>query len=228
VTVDKTFECLLISRDPGVLCILNELLEKLSVSSEVCFSSSKAADRLSERAVDLVIIDYEDDSREVLRQIEETVDRGKPTVVAVSEAGEPIAGAHAVIAKPVKSESCAEPLRLAYVRMLREHRRHARYPLMSPLTATDQNSRLIPVTVANIGDGGVGLIAEDSLEAGDVLSFRLALPEIQQSIHAEARVQWTRNGAAGCEFVRIPPVELVILHDWLKTQCRVKPPAVEL
>ena len=225
---EKTLECLLVSRDPGMVGMLSETLEKLAVSTDICFTASNAATRLTERRVDLVIVDWEEGAAELLRQIEESPERRKPTVLAVSPSGDPIPGAYALIRNPVTSESCAQPLRLAYNRMLRDHRRHARYPLMSSLTATDQNHRAIPINDADIGDGGVGLVTEERLAIGDVLSFRLLLPETTRSIHAEARVQWTGNGRAGCEFVRIPPVELLVLHDWLKGQCQIRQPLVEV
>jgi PilZ domain len=227
-TAHETLECLLVSRDPSLVGVLSEMLEKLSVATDICFTASKAAERLTRRPAELLIVDWEEGAAELLRQIEESAEPRKPTVVAVSPFGDLIPGVYALIQKPVTGESCAPSLRLAYNRILREHRRHARYPLMLPLTATDQNHRLIAVTVANIGDGGVGLVAEDILSIGDVLSFRLLLPGTSQSIRAEARVQWTQKGRAGCEFVSIPPVELIVLHDWLKAQCKIRRPLVEV
>lgn len=227
-TADKTLECLLVSRDPSLVGVLTEILEKLSLTTDICFTASEAADRLTRRRADLLIVDWEEGATELLRQMEESVGPSKPTVVAVSPSGDQIPGVYALIRKPVTGESCVQPLRLAYNRILREHRRHARYPLMLSLTATDQNQRVIALTVANIGDGGVGLIVEEGLSVGDVLSFRLLLPETSQSIQAEARVQWTGKGRAGCEFVSIPPVELIVLHDWLKAQCRIRQPLVEV
>ena len=100
---------------------------------------------------------------------------------------------------------------------------------MSAVTATSQNHQSIPMTVMDIGDGGVGLMTRELLAVGEVLSFRLLLPGTDRPISVEARVRWTRQyGAVGCEFVRIPPVDLSILHEWLKAKCRVKKPVVEL
>lgn len=82
------------------------------------------------------------------------------------------------------------------------------------------------VTVTDIGDGGVGLSRKEKLVTGDVLSFRLRLPGARE-ILVQVRVLWTREyGRAGCEFLRIPPVDLVILHDWLKAKCQVKKPLI--
>ncbi len=229
MTADMAFECLLVSRDPSVVCVVNKFLESLSISTHVCFTSSRAADRLAEGSTDLIILDWEDSSTDLLRRIQSSNGRQKPTVVAVSDSHTLLPGAHVVLSKPVTSESCAQPLRFAYNRMLRDHRRHARYSLMTTVTAVDQNQRSIPLTVMDIGDGGVGLISKEQLAVGDTLSFRLLPAGTDRSIFIEARVQWTRRyGAAGCEFIRIPPLDLSVLHDWLKSRCKIKKPLVAL
>ena len=113
--------------------------------------------------------------------------------------------------------------------MLRDYRRHARYALMMPIIATADDNRLIPLTLTNIGDGGIGISTRETLATGDQLSFRLQLPDARRAIYVEARVLWTRDyGVCGCEFVRIPPVDLDILHDWLRAMCRVKKPLLPL
>jgi CheY-like chemotaxis protein len=229
MTADMAFKCLVVSPDPDVVCAVNKVLENLSISTDVCFTPSKAADRLMEGSTDLIVVDWEDSTADLLSKIQKTGYRQKPTVVAVSTVGQPVPGAHLMLHKPVTGESCAHSLKIAYFRMLRDHRRHARYAVMTSVTAEDQNHRSVPVTITDIGDGGVGLMTRELLAIGDVLSFRLWLPKADRSIYVEARVLWTRQyGAAGCEFLRIPPVDLSILHDWLKGKCRIKQPLLLL
>lgn len=125
--------------------------------------------------------------------------------------------------------SGAKSLRAAYSRMLYDYRRHARYALMSSVQATHKNNRSVEVTITDIGDGGVGLSSREGFVIGDTLSFRLLLPGSPRPIYIEARVQWTRNyGTAGCEYVRIPPVDLNILHDWLQSKIQIKKPLAEI
>ena len=223
------FECLLVSRDPSVVCTTNRLLGNLSISTNVCLSSSKAFDQLAEGSTDLVIVDWEDDSADLLHRIQKSRKWQKPTVVAVSSQDCPVPGAHVVLRKPVTEASGSKSLKAAYSRMLYDYRRHARYALMSSVQATDGKNRPVDVTITDIGDGGVGLSTREKFSIGDVLSFRLLLPGTNRPIYIEARVQWTRNyGAAGCEYLRIPPVDLNILHDWLKSKTQIKKPLVEL
>jgi len=229
VTPDMAFECLLVSRDPGVVCVLNKLLNNLSISTNLCLSSSKAFDWLSGGSTDLVIVDWEDDSAEFLNRARTLSGWQKLTVVAVSATNCPVLGADVVLRKPVTEESGTRSLKVAYSRMIYDHRRHARYAVMSAVSAADENNRCVEVTILDIGDGGVGLRSKQEFAVGDVLSFHLLLPGTDRAIYIQARVQWTRAyGAVGCEFLRIPPVDLNILHDWLSSKNQIKKPVVAI
>jgi hypothetical protein len=229
VTPDMAFECLLISRDPSVVSPLNHVLQDLSISTKICVSHSKVLDELRTGSTDLVVIDWVDDnsSSKLLSDIRECDVVQKKTLVAVSSLDRPIPGAHMVLTKPITTESGAKGLKFVYDLMLRDHRRHARYAVMVPVLITDGENRLLPVRITNIGDGGIGLSTNERLTIGDVLSCRVLLPGARRAIYMEARVLWTREfGIAGCEFVRIPPLDLDILHEWLKNKCQVKKPLV--
>jgi hypothetical protein len=225
---DMTFECLVVSRDLGLFANFERALRKLSISIQTCLSPSRDFDLLTERSgTDLIVVDCDaEESKELLRKLWRSDKRHKPTVVAVSSCNSPAVIAHFVIDKPLTPESIERCLKSAYSRMLLEHRRVVRHVLMLPVTATFDDGRAVPVTVTDIGDGGVGLNAKDAFTVGDVLSFRLPLSGAPRQILIHARVSWTRAyGRAGCEFVRIPPVDLIILHDWLKARTTVRSPA---
>jgi hypothetical protein len=223
------FECLLVSRDPNVVCTMNKQLENLSISTNICLSASRAFDQLAEGSTDLVVVDWEDDSTDLVHRIQNSGRWQKPTIVAVSSGDYPLYGAHVVVRKPVTEASVAKSLKAAYSRMLYDYRRHARYALMSSVKATGQKNQPIDITITDIGDGGVGLSSKEELAIGDELSFHLLLPGATRPIYIEARIQWARNyGAAGCEYVRIPPVDLNILHDWLQSKTQIKKPLVEM
>jgi len=181
-------------------------------------------------STDLLVIDWEGDaSSDLLQDIWKSGMRHKPTIVAISALASDIRGAHVTLRKPITAESGTKSLKAAYSRMLLDHRLHARYDLLLPLRATDDNNRSIALIVTNIGDGGIGLIVEQKVIIGQVLAFRLLLPGANKEIYIQARVRWTQeHGAAGCEFVRIPPVDLSVLHDWLKSRARVKKPLIPL
>jgi hypothetical protein len=229
MTPDMAFECLLVSHDPGVVCVMNKLLDNLSIRTNLCLSSSKAVDQLLSGSADLIIVDWEDGTAELLQKIQLSSRWQKPTVVAVSEVKRHVPGAHMVVQKPITAESVTKSLKAAYSRMLYDHRRHSRFPLMTRVKVADVHGRAFEVTVTDIGDGGLGMSTRHEFAVGDVLSFHLLLPGTQRSVHIQARVQWTRQyGTVGCEFLRIPPVDLNILHDWLKSKSRIKKPVVEI
>ena len=226
MTSDMAFECLFVSRDSGLFRMIGRILRDLSISTSICLTSSKAFDLLGKGSADLIVIDGEfEESRELLRQIWKGGKWKKPTVIAISTSDTPLPGAHVVLKKPVTSETGAKCFKDAYSRMLIDYRRHVRHALMLPVTARFDHGREIPLVVTDIGDGGVGLSTKEELVTGDMLSFRLSLPGAQREILVNVRVLWTREYArAGCEFVRIPPVDLMILHEWLKSKSRVKKP----
>jgi hypothetical protein len=191
-------------------------------------TSSKAFPELAGGTTDLVVIDWEgESSSELLRDIWKSSVTKKPIIVAVSTLGAPIPGAHIVVKKPVTAESGTKSLKAAYSIMLLDHRRHARYPLMISVEAADDSNRTVPVRITDIGDGGIGLVAKVDLIVGDILSLRLLLPGSIRGIYIQVRVLWTRDyGHVGCEFLRIPPVDLNILHGWITRRSQIKKPLV--
>jgi hypothetical protein len=191
-------------------------------------SSSKAVDLLSKSHADLIVIDWDgENSSALLREIWASEAKPKPTIMAVSANSRPIPGAHVVLRKPVTNQGIAQSLKTAYSQMLLDHRRHVRYALMTPVMATHRSRETIPLTVTDIGDGGVGLKVKQSIAVGDELSFRLQLPGARKEIYVQVRVVWTReHSAAGCEFLAIPPVDVDALHEWLMGRSRIKRPRV--
>jgi hypothetical protein len=226
MTSEMAFECLFVSRDVGLFRTLGRILRDLSISTSVCLSSLRALELLRKGSTDLIVIDWDDaGSPELVHGLWKGGKWRKPTVVAISSSDRPLPSAHVVLKKPVTPESGAKSLKDAYSRMLTDYRRHARHPLMSRVVATLHDGRAISVIVTDIGDGGVGLSTKEKLVTGDVLSFCLRLSGTHRDVLVHVRVLWTREyDRAGCEFLRIPPVDLITLHDWLRTKCQVKKP----
>jgi len=226
MTPEMAFECVLLSADPEVLRIVNRTLIDLAITSRICFQASQAKRAIAEGGMDLLVIDLVDESSsEFLRNIWKAGLKHKPTIVGISNQYQRMPGVHVKLERPLTADSSLKSLKEAYSRMLMDHRLHARCALMTPVTAKDDNNRIIPLTVMDIGFGGVGLRVRQELQIGQILAFRLLLPGASKAIHIEARVVWARDfGRTGCELV--PPVDLNILHDWLKQKITVKQPAV--
>jgi CheY-like chemotaxis protein len=227
MTPEMAFECLLVTPDPAVFSTMEGILQDFSIATKVCPYPSNAANLLKEGSTDLIVIDLEaENSSEFLRQIG-TRTWQKPTVLCVSAADSVVPGVHVVLQKPVTRESGLTSLKAAYSRMVRDYRKHTRFAVMKQVTAAEDDRRPLQVTVTNIGEGGVGVTSVDTLRIGGILSFRLRLPELTNEISVQARVLWTRPyGAAGCEFVHIPPFDLQLIHAWLDSRYRIKKPLI--
>jgi hypothetical protein len=75
----------------------------------------------------------------------------------------------------------------------------------------------------------MGLSSKENLTVGDELTFALQLPQTPRAIHIHARIIWTREyGAAGCDFLDIPPTDRAMLRDWLKAKTLVKKPLISV
>ncbi len=228
MTPEMAFECVLTSSDPDVLRTLNRTLINLAITTRICFHASQALRAIADGSTDLIVIDLMgEQSLELLREIWKLGLKQKPTIVGILTSDQSVPGVHIGLRKPVTPESSLKALKAAYSRMLLDYRRHARRTLMISVTATDDSSHQVPITVMDIGYGGVGLRVRHETQIGQVLSFSLPLPGAKRPVYIEARVLWKREfGRMGCEFVRIPPVDLSALHDWLKEKIVLKQPAV--
>lgn len=229
MTEDMAFECLLVSQDPSVVSIIDKLMGDLAISTKVLPTPARAVEYLSEDITDLVIVDWQKDSPELLQHINRFGRPQKPTVMVVSDVPTPTLGTYSLLPKPITVGSAAQSLKQAYSKLLQDYRQHTRCAVMRSLIAKNQYGRSVPIIVENIGEGGVGLSAREFLSLRDVLSFRLLLPGTEMPIDIEVKVLWLRQyGAAGCEFVSISQADRCRLRDWLEQKCPVRKPPVKL
>jgi len=230
VTAEMAFECLFVSRDPGLFSICCRVLRDLSIAMDVCLSASKAVVELGKGHTDLVVLDWESgDSPELMHTLQSGGKWRAPTVVAVSPSTFRFPGVHFVLNRPVTHASGASCLKGAYSKMLWDYRRHARHAVMMPVDALGEDGGRISLTVVNVGYGGVGLETKGKVVIGDVLSFQMSLPDAQRVMPVNVRVLWAlESGRAGCEFVRLRPCDHIVLDDWLKANGRVKAPLVKV
>lgn len=226
MTREIAFECLLVSDDPAVLRTMDPLLHDFSISTNVCPQSERTGDWLEKRGAHLVVLDLEaESSSDALRQLQESRIKPRPTVLAVSAADRVVPGVNVVLRKPVTHESGIKSLKAAYFSMLQDFRKHTRFALMEYVIATDENNRTFSLNVVNVGAGGVGIKTNVEIAIGSVLSFRLKLPLTEGEISVRCRLLWSRpSGVAGCEFVRMSPRDLQLLHDWLESRYQIKQP----
>ena len=228
MTPEMAFQCFVVSRDLALLCTMEPILRDFSICTDVCRDPSKVVNLLEQVRTDLLVIDLEaESSTELLRQVNETHMRQKPTILAVSRMDRVVRGVHVVLRKPVTPESGLTSLKVAYSRMLEDFRTHTRFALMTSVLATDENNRTFSLIVTNVGEGGVGLATKENVAIGSILSFLLPLPGLKSEIYIQARVLWRReHGASGCEFVLTSPFDAQLLRAWLESRYRIKKPLI--
>src|SRR5579863_6994810 len=183
MTPEMAFECVLVCDDPTVLTTIDPILQDFSICTSICPQSRRTGDWLEKRNTDLIVVDLEAaNSFDVLKQVQESQIRQKPTVLALSATDRALPGVHIILRKPLTRDSGMRSLKVAYSRMLQDFRKHTRFALMQLVLATDENNQTFSLTVTNIGSGGVGLKANEQIRVGSLLAFRVVLPELESEI----------------------------------------------
>jgi hypothetical protein len=222
------FQGLLVSDDPSVLSTMDPILRSFLISPQICPQSGRTGGWLDKTRADLVVVDLEAvHASEVLRRLQESKPEQQPTILAVSSMDGALPGVHIVLPKPVTRETGFRSVQVAYSKMLHDFRKHSRFALLQQVLVTDENEQNFTATLINIGAGGIGLKSGETLEIGDILSFRFRLPELESEITLRVRVRWTKaDGAAGCEYVYVPCQDAPLLHAWLESHYRIEKPSL--
>ena len=230
MTPEMAFESLLVSGDPALACTMASVLDSFSIEVEHSRSAVRACELIAGRKYELVIIDWDgDDSYRFLHAIWNLPKRRTPTIVALSASHPHIAGAHFTIRKPVEIGVTTQSLKAVYSHMALDYRVSARFALMANVVAKDKSGRRIPVTVTDIGEGGIGFASKETLIQGDELSLILPLPQAPVPLHIQTRILWTRDyGTAGGYFLSMPPFDRHLLSSWFRAKTQVKKPRISV
>ena len=227
MTPEIVFECLVVSDDNQVLSLMNCALDRLSIDVERCANPVKGLELLAKRDVDLVVCDCKGAPGEIelLNRVLTSDRKRKPTLITVVDSpflalGAKSAGAHVIIRKPLTRESSAQGLKAAYSRMVREERRAARYAIMRRVLAKNQRGELVPITITDISEHGIGLFSKKKIDVGELLRFELALSNATPSITVQARLLWTRHSLGGADFECMSDADRRFLHGWLASRVR--------
>ncbi len=227
MTPEMVFECLVVSDDSQVLSLMNRALERLSIDIEHCANPTQCLELLTKRDVDLVVCDSRGAPSEMklLNGVLNSDRKRKPTVLTIVDGpflaiSAKHAGVHVVIQKPLTQKSSEQGLKAAYSRMVREERRNARHAIMRVVVAKNKFGKLLPVTITDISERGVGLLSKQKLDVGELLSFDLTLPNAATSINAQVQVLWVRHSLAGADFERISGADRRLLNGWLASRVK--------
>lgn len=226
-------DSLLISRDPGLLEVLRQSLEKISVDVEVCPENRPGRELLAKRKFDAVIIDCDDlqGGVEILRDLRTTQSNSKSVAFAVlngktttQEAFQ--CGANFVLQKPLTPVHATRCFNAAINFMVRERRRYFRYPIEIPVHITLGKNPELTATSTNLSEGGMAIRTVAKLLRDTEAELRFTLPGASTTtLELKGQVAWNDGtGHVGIRFVQVPQSSQYQLDKWLTDRLKNEMP----
>jgi hypothetical protein len=213
---------LLVSADPVTIQQLDQALQELSISPDVCQEVSASIRLLNCRKYDAVIVDLQlgERSIEVLDAVRLSPSNRTAVRFAVS-AGDAEAtvafrkGSGFVFERPLSTQSIRSTLKPAYGLILRERRRYFRCPAAIPVTILRQRMPEVRCYSLNVSEEGMSVSTFVTLNPGECVQIQFALPDHEGPFVAESRSCWQETGHLGVRFVSLSQEGRSALQDWL-------------
>jgi len=221
-------ESLLVSRDPQVVGILRQTMEKFAIDLEVCEGASSGKEILASEKFDAVVVDCDDlqgglDMLEGLRQgqtnktsVKFAILNGVTTTQRAFDLG-----ANFVMQKPISVLNSMRCFTAAFGLMERERRRYFRMPIELPVLLAYGENQQIKVTTSNLSEGGMAVIYRGKLPPNGLTRLVFTLPADGGVTECKASVAWVDgSGRAGLRFVDMPDAQKQKLDTWLEEQIK--------
>ena len=212
---------LLCSNDAQVLGVMNQILSKFEIETEVCTELQPALEAVTQRRLDAVIVDWTGgyDPIRVVRAARKSSPNCNSTIVAMVNQGAEthalLVGANFMIPKPTNLDYAGRCMRAAYGTMLQQRRRAARVPVKIPVVARIAEIGTVKANISDLSIGGLALQCEKPLQSDWEVSVMFNLPGAQLIRVTGKVVNASPDGRAGIRFSFIPEEELSVLEDWL-------------
>jgi hypothetical protein len=210
---------LLVCNDAEAVRHVTEGMQQFAIATEACNKVSLALRLLNHQKFEAVVVDLGlERANEVLEQVR--LSRSNQTVVtfAITDSRKP-AGLriqpHFAMEKPLSASSVGRTIKAAFGLIVRERRRSFRCPVTIP-AAILTNGKQATCRVVNISEGGMGITEAPSLQPGEQISVRFALPGQRDRFTVESEVCWyDEKGTAGLRSLLISAEERSVLQEWL-------------
>jgi hypothetical protein len=213
---------LLVSADPVTIRQLDQALQELSISPDVCQEVPTSIRLLNDRKFDAVIVDLQlgEQSTAVLDAVRLSPSNRTAVRFAISASDvETTAafrkGSGFVFERPLSVQSIRGTLKPAYGLILRERRRYFRCPIAIPVIIRRQNLPEVLCSSLNISEGGLSVSTSVPLGPGEDVQVQFTLPDHKVPFVAESRSCWGRTGQVGVRFVSLSQDGKSALQDWL-------------
>lgn len=226
-------DSLLFSKDPALLGVLRQTLDKLSINVEVCSEADACGDSLAKRKFDAVIIDCDDQPEGValLGGLRQTHSNAKAVAFAVLNGRTTTQeafgyGANFVLQKPLTPLHATRCFHAAIDFMLRERRRYFRYPVEIPVRIAVAGNGELGASSTNVSESGMALMAPSRLDKDTKVALRFTLPETDTLLELKGDIVWADTvGRAGIRFVDVPQNSKSHLEQWLTERLQKEMPS---
>jgi DNA-binding response OmpR family regulator len=221
-------QSLVLCSDEKIVRVLRRVLNDLEIAVEHCTDPEAAAQKLSRRRFEAVIVDCDDPktATQILKTARNSPSNKKAVAVALIDAQSDVRsafelGAHFVLYKPISAERAKASFRAARALMKCERRRASRLPVEMPVmyrfSGNGANSPLERTVSSDLSEDGIGVrLARRHRERG-TMHLQFKLPGSNRLIEAEAELAWENpNGQAGIRFLDLPPETRQALKLWLR------------
>ncbi len=215
-------QSLVLSRDPEVLGTLEPVLAQLGFGANVCTAPPTAQLLLAARQFNPVIVDCEemDGADQLLQKVHALPPNVESLALAIvrGAAGMQRAfrmGAALVLWKPVVAEEAARVLRTARGLISRMRRRCSR-AIVNDLTFVRIEGLREDAMILDLGEGGMGIQALDTLQPDTKVHLSFVLPGGELKVETAATVTWgDRAGRVGVRFEALPEEIRLQIREWI-------------
>ncbi|HXZ34321.1 MAG TPA: PilZ domain-containing protein [Terriglobales bacterium] len=214
---------LIVSPDSIATSQISDVLREHALSVESSDNPSIALHRLQQQKFEAVVVDaaLENEAIACLQHTRASPNNRTAVTFALTRSSDDTAAAlrHGfsfIFERPLTPESISHTLKVAYGLIVRERRRHFRYPVVVPAVLTRKNTPEVFACTVNISENGVALNSSVALERGSQGTVQFTLPDPSLQITAECKVCWNnQKGFAGLQFLFLPSDLASHLQAWL-------------
>lgn len=219
-------ECLILTSDSTLLAPLRANLEAHKVSIQFRQDSASAAELVSRRHMDGLLVDCDDlrDGVRALGQLRNSPSNKQTFLLAIvngsiSEREAINLGADFALSKPLQESRLHKILEIAIPRMEREHRRYFRYDVNLPVRFRDPlGHSFTSAAIQNISEGGLAIKLADPVKLKGVVIVEFEIPSVEpQPFQAKAEVVWGDSFVMGLRFLYIEKNSAACFQSWLNS-----------
>ena len=220
-----TYRALLVTKDGQAAEVLAPVLQGFGLRVQCC-GYSDAACLVVEQKFHAVLVDFDDphSAALILQKISNGSENHPITVALLSDRNRVRnvfgAGANFVLYKPISAEHAETTLRAATALIKSERRTAFRVPIQVPIKlrmVNLDNPADVDGILLDLSEGGINLLAAQTLHPGASLRARFTLPGSASEFEIVGDVAWANpNGESGVRLTDTPETVRAALRSWLR------------